>query len=46
MKTTVLLFVPGDRPERYAKAVDSGADAAIVDLEDAVAPENKPRARG
>lgn len=45
MKTTVLLFVPGDRPERYAKAVASGADAAIVDLEDAVAPENKPAAR-
>jgi citrate lyase subunit beta/citryl-CoA lyase len=45
MKTTVLLFVPGDRPERYAKAVASGADAAIVDLEDAVAPDKKPYAR-
>jgi citrate lyase subunit beta/citryl-CoA lyase len=45
MGMTVLLFVPGDRPERYAKAIASGADAAIVDLEDAVAPENKARAR-
>jgi citrate lyase subunit beta/citryl-CoA lyase len=42
---TVLLFVPGDRPERYAKAVASGADAAIVDLEDAVAPAKKAEAR-
>ncbi len=39
------LFVPGDRPERYAKARASGADAVIVDLEDAVAPEAKVRAR-
>lgn len=39
------LFVPGDRPERYAKALDSGADAVIVDLEDAVAAQAKPAAR-
>ncbi|HEX4894940.1 MAG TPA: CoA ester lyase [Solimonas sp.] len=39
------LFVPADRPERYAKARASGADAVIVDLEDAVAPENKSCAR-
>jgi len=39
------LFVPGDRPERYAKARASGADAVIVDLEDAVAPQAKARAR-
>ncbi|MDP1533919.1 MAG: aldolase/citrate lyase family protein, partial [Rubrivivax sp.] len=39
------LFVPGDRPERYAKARASGADAVIVDLEDAVAPDAKSRAR-
>lgn len=39
------LFVPGDRPERFAKAVTSGADAVIVDLEDAVAPAAKARAR-
>ncbi|WP_245215365.1 HpcH/HpaI aldolase/citrate lyase family protein [Pararoseomonas baculiformis] len=39
------LFVPGDRPERFAKAAASGADAVIIDLEDAVAPEKKPEAR-
>lgn len=38
------LFVPGDRPERIAKALASGADAVIVDLEDAVAPANKSAA--
>lgn len=40
-----LLFVPGDRPERFAKALASGADAVIVDLEDAVAPTSKVSAR-
>jgi citrate lyase subunit beta / citryl-CoA lyase len=39
------LFVPADRPERFAKALASGADAVIVDLEDAVAPHNKTAAR-
>jgi citrate lyase subunit beta/citryl-CoA lyase len=39
------LFVPGDRPERFSKACTSGADAVIVDLEDAVAPEKKNAAR-
>jgi citrate lyase subunit beta/citryl-CoA lyase len=39
------LFVPGDRPERFAKAAASGADAIIIDLEDAVAPERKALAR-
>jgi len=39
------LFVPGDRPERIAKARASGADAVIVDLEDAVAPAGKTAAR-
>lgn len=39
------LFVPADRPERYAKARAAGADAVIVDLEDAVAPAAKLRAR-
>jgi citrate lyase subunit beta / citryl-CoA lyase len=39
------LFVPGDRPERFPKAAGSGADALILDLEDAVAPEAKERAR-
>ncbi len=41
-----LLFVPGDRPDRMAKALSSGADALILDLEDAVAPDAKPAARG
>jgi len=40
-----MLFVPGDRPERFAKAEASGADAVIFDLEDAVSAENRPRAR-
>lgn len=39
------LFVPGDRPERFAKAWDSDADAVILDLEDAVAPQDKDAAR-
>lgn len=39
------LFVPADRPERYAKALGAGADAVIIDLEDAVAPDAKARAR-
>ena len=39
------LFVPASRPERIPKAVASGADAVIVDLEDSVAPEAKPEAR-
>lgn len=46
MRAPILpLFVPGDRPERFAKAADSGADAVILDLEDAVAAKDKPRAR-
>lgn len=40
-----MLFVPGDRPERFAKAVASGADAVIFDLEDAVTPAGRPQAR-
>ena len=39
------LFVPALRPERYAKALQSGADCVILDLEDAVAPEQKDGAR-
>lgn len=39
------LFVPGDRPDRFDKALGSGADAVIVDLEDAVAPAAKEGAR-
>ena len=39
------LFVPGNGPERFEKAIASGADAIIVDLEDGVAPGDKDRAR-
>ncbi|MES2979968.1 MAG: CoA ester lyase [Pseudomonadota bacterium] len=39
------LFVPATRPDRFAKALDSGADCVILDLEDAVAPEQKAVAR-
>jgi citrate lyase subunit beta/citryl-CoA lyase len=38
------LFVPGDRPERFAKAAAAGAGVVIIDLEDAVAPEAKSAA--
>jgi citrate lyase subunit beta/citryl-CoA lyase len=40
-----LLFVPGDRPDRVGKALGSGADAIIIDLEDAVRPDVRPYAR-
>jgi len=40
------LFVPGNRPERFEKAANSGADLIAIDLEDAVPPENKDEARG
>lgn len=39
------LFVPGNRPDRYAKACATRAGAVIVDLEDAVAPGEKVAAR-
>ncbi|EMY32763.1 citrate lyase subunit beta [Arthrobacter crystallopoietes BAB-32] len=39
-----LLFCPADRPERYAKAAER-ADAVILDLEDAVAPQSREQAR-
>ncbi|MFI6940957.1 HpcH/HpaI aldolase/citrate lyase family protein [Streptomyces sp. NPDC050418] len=39
------LYVPGDRPERVAKALRAGADVVIVDLEDAVARDRKAYAR-
>ncbi len=45
MTIRTLLFVPGDRPERFVKAAASGADAIVLDLEDAVPAANKPRAR-
>lgn len=42
---TTYLFVPGDRPERFDKAVAAGADVTILDLEDAVHPDSKAAAR-
>jgi citrate lyase subunit beta/citryl-CoA lyase len=42
---TTYLFVPANRPDRYAKAFAAGADAVIVDLEDAVSPDDKAVAR-
>jgi citrate lyase subunit beta/citryl-CoA lyase len=40
-----LLFVPGDSEKKFAKAMHSGADALILDLEDSVAPSAKEGAR-
>lgn len=40
------LFVPGDAPEKMAKALAGAADAVILDLEDSVAPERKDAAVG
>jgi citrate lyase subunit beta / citryl-CoA lyase len=39
------LFVPGDSERKQAKALESGADALILDLEDSVAPSQLPAAR-
>jgi citrate lyase subunit beta/citryl-CoA lyase len=40
-----VLFVPGDRPERFDKALAAGADAVVIDLEDAVDQSRKEIAR-
>lgn len=40
-----LLFAPGNRPERFEKALHSGADAIVLDLEDSVPASAKPAAR-
>ena len=45
MRLRSLLFVPGDRPERMEKAIGLGADALILDLEDAVVLSRKDEAR-
>lgn len=45
MSEKSFLFVPGNRPERFDKACAAGADAVILDLEDAVAPHGKEAAR-
>lgn len=42
---SAFLFVPAARPDRFAKAVAAGADVVVLDLEDAVAPEDKAVAR-
>lgn len=39
-----LLFVPGNRPDWYPKAVASGPDAVVLDLEDAIPPATRPSA--
>ena len=39
------LFVPGDAPRKLEKGLASGADALLLDLEDSVAPDAKPKAR-
>lgn len=41
-----LLFVPGTSPDRFSKALSSGADAVLIDLEDAVDAARKAEARG
>lgn len=45
MPARTYLFVPGNRPERFDKALASGADAIVLDLEDAVAQDAKASAR-
>jgi citrate lyase subunit beta/citryl-CoA lyase len=45
MDARTYLFVPANRPERFAKALASGADAVVLDLEDAVTAEAKAAAR-
>src|SRR3954452_24609331 len=45
MNLRSLLFVPGDSERKQAKAVDSGADALLLDLEDSVAAPQLPAAR-
>jgi len=45
MNARTYLFVPGNRPDRFDKALTSGADAIVLDLEDAVAAEAKGAAR-
>ena len=45
MSARSYLFVPGNRPERFDKARNAGAGAVILDLEDAVQPQEKDLAR-
>jgi (S)-citramalyl-CoA lyase len=45
IRTRSWLFTPATRPERFAKAAETGADVLLIDLEDAVAPCDKAAAR-
>ena len=45
LRLAALLFTPGSRPERFAKAVTSGADGIVVDLEDSIGVADKDRVR-
>lgn len=45
MRLRCLLFVPANRPERYAKALAAGGDGIIIDMEDAVSPTDKAKGR-
>ncbi|OZE83133.1 CoA ester lyase [Rhodococcus sp. 14-2470-1a] len=45
MTALTFLYVPGDVPARFDKASRSGADAVVLDLEDAVVASNKDEAR-
>ncbi|MGR9289954.1 HpcH/HpaI aldolase/citrate lyase family protein [Rhizobium leguminosarum] len=44
-RARTFLFVPGDRPERFSKALATAADMVVIDFEDAVAPSKKADAR-
>lgn len=41
-----LIFTPGNRPDMFSKALQTGADIVTIDLEDAIAPQHKDEARG
>jgi citrate lyase beta subunit len=45
LRLTALLFTPGSRPDRFARAAECGADGSIIDLEDSVAEPDKARVR-
>lgn len=45
MRLRSYLYAPGNRPERFTKALGSGADAIVLDLEDSVPPEQKAAAQ-
>jgi (S)-citramalyl-CoA lyase len=45
VRTRSWLFTPATRPDRFANGAEAGADVAILDLEDAVAPKDKAQTR-